>query len=131
MKHLYLVLSALLCGLTGCSSLQKQDGYESLDVEAFSRAIAEPSVVCLDVRTAEEYAQGHLPNALNIDVTNDDFAKQAKARLRRHAVIAVYCRSGKRSKKAAALLTGKGFKVVELATGFVGWTDAGKETATN
>lgn len=127
MRHPFLILSALLCSLTGCSSAQKQSTYESLDVETFSQTIEAPSVVRLDVRTAEEYAEGHIRNAINIDVQKDDFAKLAKARLPKNETVAVYCRSGKRSKKAAGILTGKGFKVIELNTGFIGWTEAGKE----
>ena len=126
MRHPLLVLSTLLCSLAGCSSAQKQTDFESLDVDTFCQAIEAPSVVCLDVRTAEEYAEGHIRNAINIDVLKDNFAKQAKVRLPRNEVIAVYCRSGKRSKKAAGILTGKGFKVIELNTGFIGWTEAGK-----
>jgi len=42
--------------------------------------------------------------------------------------IALYCRSGKRSKKAAAILSRKGYKVYELDKGFIGWKEAGKET---
>lgn len=127
MKHLFLALSTLLCSLTGCSSAQKQPHYESLDVETFSQAIKDTTVVRLDVRTAEEYADGHIRNAINMDVLKDDFAKQVNARLPKDEVIAVYCRSGKRSKKAADILTGRGFKVIELSTGFIGWTEAGKE----
>lgn len=127
MRHPLLILSAMLCSLAGCSSAQKQSSYESLDVETFSQAIEDSTVVRLDVRTAEEYAEGHIRNAVNIDVLKDDFTKLAKARLPKNETIAVYCRSGKRSKKAAGILTGKGFKVIELNTGFIGWTEAGKE----
>lgn len=41
--------------------------------------------------------------------------------------MAVYCRSGKRSKKAAAILSEKGYKVFELDKGFNSWQEAGKE----
>ena len=47
--------------------------------------------------------------------------------LQKSKPVALYCRSGKRSKKAAAILSEKGFKVVELGKGFNAWQAAGKE----
>ncbi|MBQ5575611.1 MAG: rhodanese-like domain-containing protein, partial [Bacteroidales bacterium] len=44
----------------------------------FATRIAEPDVVLLDVRTAEEYVDGHIQGAINIDVKKDDFVEKAK-----------------------------------------------------
>jgi rhodanese-related sulfurtransferase len=52
----------------------------------------------------------------------------ADSTLRKDAPVALYCRSGKRSKKAAAILSKKGYTVYELDKGFTGWKQAGKET---
>ncbi|WP_337387105.1 rhodanese-like domain-containing protein [Prevotella sp.] len=61
-------LGALLLFL-GTLSCQAQDkGYESLTVEAFCQTIADTTVVRLDVRTAAEFAEGHIERAVNIDV---------------------------------------------------------------
>lgn len=66
--------------------------------------------------------------AVNIDVTKDDFEARATSLLPKDKTIAVYCRSGRRSKKAAGILVENGYKIIELNTGIKGWTDAGKET---
>ena len=120
-------LGALLLFL-GTLSCQAQDkGYESLTVEAFCQTIADTTVVRLDVRTAAEFAEGHIERAVNIDVLSPHFLQDALAKLPQHKLIAINCRSGKRSKKAADILIRNGFKVVELDKGFLGWVAEGKK----
>ena len=128
MKNVFMLIAAMLCNLVGCTAQNQK--YESLDVEAFEKAISDTSVIRLDVRTAEEYQGGHIAGAINIDVLNDDFQAKAITLLPKDKTIAVYCRSGRRSKKAAGILADNGYKVKELNTGYVGWTQAGKETVT-
>lgn len=120
-------LGALLLFL-GTLSCQAQDkGYESLTVEDFCQTIADTTVVRLDVRTAAEFAEGHIERAVNIDVLSPHFLQDALAKLPQHKLIAINCRSGKRSKKAADILIRNGFKVVELDKGFLGWVAEGKK----
>ena len=114
----------MICSLFGCSA-QAQD-FRSIGVEEFEKVIADTTVVRLDVRTPEEYAEGHIEGAQNIDVLNDTFEDKACLVLPKDKVIALYCRSGRRSKKAAGILAAKGYKIVELNTGYLGWTGAGK-----
>lgn len=126
MKSIYTFVTALLFPLFGCTA--QTTGYQSLNTDEFEKGISNPQIIRLDVRTAQEYAEGHLPDAINIDVQADGFADIATATLPRQKTIAVYCRSGRRSKKAAEILTSKGYKVMELSTGYSGWTGAGKVT---
>ena len=114
----------MLCSLFGCSSAQTQ-GFKSLTVEEYAKAIEDTGIVRLDVRTAEEYADGHIANTINIDVLKDDFEKKANATLSKDKVIAVNCRSGKRSKNAARILVKNGFKVIELDAGYNDWLAKG------
>ena len=114
----------MLCSLFGCSSAQTQ-GFKSLTVEEYAKAIEDTGIVRLDVRTAEEYADGHIANTINIDVLKDDFEKKAKATLPKDKVIAVNCRSGKLSKNAARILVKNGFKVIELDAGYNDWLAKG------
>ena len=79
----------------------------------------------LDVRTAEEYADGHIENTLNIDVLKDDFQEKALITLPKDKTIAVNCRSGKRSKNAAKILVKNGYKAIELDEGYNGWVSKG------
>ena len=62
----------------------------------------------------------------NIDVLKEGFENDALKVLEKGKKVALYCRSGNRSKNAARILSDKGFQVVELSTGFKGWKAAGK-----
>lgn len=94
----------------------------------FATLIADPEIQRLDVRTVAEYSEEHIPGSININVLDEQFAVVADSTLRKDAPVALYCRSGKRSKKAAAILSKKGYTVYELDKGFTGWKQAGKET---
>lgn len=118
-------LLTMLGAMFGCNA-QDNESFRSLTVEEYEAAIADTAVVRLDVRTAEEYADGHIANTLNIDVLKDDFEQKALAALPKDKTIAVNCRSGKRSKNAAQILVKNGYKVIELDAGYNGWTGAGK-----
>ena len=125
MKKLFIFISAILCNLLGCTAQQQK--FESLDAEAFEQVISDTSVVRLDVRSIDEYASGHIAKAINIDVMKDDFKTKATSLLPNDKTIALYCRSGRRSKKAAGILVENGYKVVELNSGISGWINAQKE----
>ena len=125
MKKLFIFISAILCNLLGCTAQQQK--FESLDAEAFEQVISDTSVVRLDVRSIDEYASGHIAKAINIDVMKDDFKTKSTSLLPKDKTIALYCRSGRRSKKAAGILVENGYKVVELNSGISGWINAQKE----
>lgn len=125
MRKIFMIISAVLCNLLGCTA--QQQNFESLDVEAFEKVISDTSVVRLDVRSIDEYASGHIAKAINIDVMKDDFKTKATSLLPKDKTIALYCRSGRRSKKAAGILTENGYKVIELNSGISGWINARKE----
>lgn len=126
MKKIITSLFALL-GLAACS----QQAFENADVNAFSACIENPDVVLLDVRTADEYNDGHIQNAINIDVKQDGFMEEAKSTLPADKTIAVYCRSGIRSARAAGMLAKEGYKVVNLEGGIMAWKDAGMPIETD
>lgn len=125
MKTIFTSFATALCGLVGCTA-QTAD-FKSLSVDDFEQTISDAAIVRLDVRTPQEYAEGHISSAINIDVQSTDFDAKASATLPKDKTIAVYCRSGKRSKLAAARLVKLGYNVAELNTGFNGWTQAAKE----
>ncbi len=127
MKNIITSLLALLGLATACG----QQHFENVDVNRFAELIADPDVVLLDVRTAAEYDEGHIANALNIDVRQDDFVAQAKSILPADKTIAVYCRSGRRSASAAGKLSAEGFKAANLNGGIMAWKEAGKPVETD
>lgn len=115
-RFLIMSIFAGLCAIFGCSA----KGFVSVDADEFAREIAKPKVQLVDVRTADEYADGHIQNAVNIDVLSSDFAKKFSKLDKKHTV-ALYCRSGRRSKNAAAQAVKMGYKVVELDGGVLSW----------
>lgn len=125
MKKIFIM--SIITMLSSLSSCQAQKGYKSMSADDYEKAIADTAVIRLDVRTAEEFANGHIRGAINIDVLKSDFEQKAAATLPKSKTIAVNCRSGKRSKNAAAILTKNGYQVIELDSGFIGWQAVGKE----
>ncbi len=108
--------------LSSLFSCQSSTGIESVSPTAFSKIIdADPSIVRLDVRTPAEYAEGHIAGSLNVDVTSPDFMQRVQQQVPKGKTIALYCRSGRRSKMAAAQLLKQGYKIIELESGILGW----------
>ena len=108
-------------------SCQQKGDFKSVSVEDFSTLIADPEMQRLDVRTLAEYSESHIPKSININVLDKTFAEIADSTLQKDRPVALYCRSGKRSKKAAAILSEKGYVVYDLDKGFEEWKKAGKE----
>ena len=125
MKRFIIAICALL-SFFGVSC-QAQEAFRSVDVAEFELAVADESYVVLDVRTPEEHAEGHISGTdFNINVLDEGFTTEALAVLPKDRSVALYCRSGSRSKRAAKILAENGYDVVELATGYNGWVAAGK-----
>lgn len=124
MKTLFASICLLFSSFFSCQ--QKGGRFESLSVGDFADVISDPDVQRLDVRTVAEYSEGHIPGSVNVNVLDESFAAVADSVLQPSRPVALYCRSGKRSKKAARILSEKGFKVYELSTGFNGWVEAGQ-----
>ena len=124
-KMWFTSISLFIALLFSCQP--KGGNFETVSVDEFAEVISDPTVQRLDVRTVAEYSEGHIPGSLNVNVLDDEhFAQVSDSALDKSRPVALYCRSGKRSKKAAQILSGKGFKVYELGTGFNGWKEAGQ-----
>ena len=94
---------------------------------AFETKIAIPNIQLVDVRTPQEFANGHLENAKNVNFNDPEF-KQKIALLDKSKPIAVYCGVGGRSGKASKILVELGFKdISDLAGGMTAWTAANKK----
>lgn len=86
------------------------------------------NLVILDVRTSEEFAEGHLEGAVMLDFYQDDFADQL-AELDPNVPYLLYCRSGSRSGQTAAMMSELGFTdVADIDGGILAWTGAGLPT---
>ena len=118
MRRFYTMILACLMGGTACT--QSPAKFISQNNIDFAGTVADTAVQIVDVRTPAEFASGHIPNAVNVDVNGINFDKQISA-LDKKRPVAVYCRSGARSKHAARKLSRMGFKVYELDRGVMNW----------
>ena len=117
-----IIMSFSFFGLFG-----QTNKFKTVDVAEFAKAVSDTSYVVLDVRTQAEHADGHIPGThFNIDVLEDSFTEIVFKTLSKDKPVALYCRSGNRSKNAARILADKGYQVLELGTGFRGWVAAGE-----
>lgn len=117
-----------LSSVTAATSAPAADS--ALPPADFAAAAKMPGTTVLDVRTPSEFAAGHLPGAVNIDLSAADFEARITA-LDKRAPYAVYCHSGNRSAAALQLLDAAGFTAAyHLAGGISAWTAAGGEVVT-
>jgi rhodanese-related sulfurtransferase len=99
-----------------------------VDVAEFEKQMAGAGIL-LDVRTDQEFAEGHMKGAVQIDYSKPDF-KNKIAELDKETPVYVYCRSGARSGGAAKIMKDMGFKeVYNLEGGILAWQRAGKPVA--
>lgn len=120
------VMFMSVLGLFSCNV----NAWTDTNPDQFQQAAYAQGTCIIDVRSAQEYAEGHLQNAINIDWQKDGFIDEINSRFSKDLTLAVYCRSGKRSAEASAALTEAGYKVINLENGFMGWSEAGKPVST-
>lgn len=100
--------------------------FKDIGVEQFEKLRADKKNQVLDVRTAPEFANGHIPGAINIDVNGPDFEKKVAA-LEKDKTYLVNCAMGSRSAKACGKMSQLNFgKLYNLEGGFKAWEKAGK-----
>lgn len=113
-------------GMMACTG-KKADKFKNLSSDQFEEMIQDKNIQLVDVRTVAEYSDGHIPGSININVLDDNFGAAAEEILQKDRPVAVYCKSGRRSRNAANILVEKGFKVYNLDKGIQGWQELGKE----
>ena len=128
-KTIYMIffVCAFSLGLWACTGKQKVE-YKNLTSAQFEELIKNPNVQLVDVRTLAEHMEVHIPGSLNINVKDEEgFPEAVDELLDKGREVAVYCRSGRRSRTAAELLVKKGFKVYNLDKGILNWMEEGRE----
>ena len=120
-KLIPILLSALM--FTGCAgtSNSQTNTYRSITMdEAATMMEQETGYIILDVRRPDEYAAGHIPNAIN--VPNESIGTSDIPELPdKNQLIMVYCRSGRRSKEAAEKLVKLGYTNIVEFGGIIDW----------
>jgi thioredoxin len=127
-KFLILILSVSIFSCKGQTSKNIKD----IDPKTFSEKIAAtPSAQIIDVRTPQEFAAGHLDNALNIDWLGNDFEANVQ-KLDKTKPVFVYCKTSNRSPKAAEKLEELGFTTIyNMQGGLLKWDAEGLSKPTD
>lgn len=133
MKKITFILPAfvlsLLFGSASCqqSTQSKDTAVTTVETKEFKGLVDAKEGVLLDVRTPEEYNEGHIAGAINIDFHGENFKAELE-KLDKTKTYDVYCRSGKRSAASAEIMGDMGFKkVINLSGGILGWQGKGYE----
>lgn len=118
-------LALSVTAISGCDSVASSGSAgEILAPTEYMKMLQNDSkAYLLDVRRADEYAAGHLPGAALLDVTDSVAFARGVELLDKQKNIYIYCRSGRRSRKAAVILTSKGFKVCDMQGGYNAWKE--------
>ena len=123
MKKLFFLLLAVMM-LTACGQNKENDQgavYVNITAEEAKQIMdTEEGYIILDVRTQEEYDEGHIPGA--IVISHEEIAEKAEQVLTdKDQLILVYCRSGRRSKIAAEALVELGYTNIKEFGGITDW----------
>ena len=98
----------------------KKAEYKKITSDEAKKMMETQKVIVVDVRTLEEYNEGHIPNAISVPL--ETIENEAEAKLKnKDALILVYCRSGRRSREAALKLIEKGYTNVIDFGGIKDW----------
>jgi rhodanese-related sulfurtransferase len=129
MKKLLLIISiGVFFFGTSCNNAQSKEIKVITPQEVYEAVYDHDAQQLVDVRTPEEFDESHLKNAQNICVTEDGFKEKA-AKLDKKKPVYVYCRSGKRSAKAAQILKEMGFtEIYDMDGGILNWKAKGMDT---
>ncbi len=128
----FLLLMLLAIVITGCTTAEEsQQKTVKIGVAEAHKLIEKnrenSDFVIIDIRTPQEFSDGHIENAINIDFYSRDF-RQKLSELDKNKTYLVYCRTGVRSKLAMPVFINLGFKeVYEMDGGIVAWIEAGYE----
>lgn len=99
------ILSLFIIFIISCSNR----GYKNINLKKAVKTInTSTNLILLDVRTAEEYSSGYIPNSINIDVLSSDFKSKIEL-LDKNKEYLIYCRSGNRSTIASSIMATNGF----------------------
>ncbi|BBM82912.1 rhodanese [Candidatus Uabimicrobium amorphum] len=119
------LLFLIVVFLLSCSSTPERDKnvFENVSAKQAQTIMEDSSVVVLDVRTANEYNDGHIKDALNIDIKSENFMDEMQ-KLDKDTTYVMHCRSGGRSAMALEKVKDFGFKkIYHMDGGMLEWAE--------
>lgn len=125
MKKIIMLLMLSMIAISGFA--QETEGILVIPADEYKKEIKKKDIQLVDVRTPEEFKEGHIKGAKNIDFFSEDFMTQFET-LDKTEPVYIYCRSGNRSAKAAKKLSEAGFKmIIDLQGGYKAWTSGNQQ----
>ncbi len=123
----HLFIFSVMIAIVSCSNKEDTDSVQILSVQEFEEEVAQNNeAIILDVRTPEEFSEGHISGALNTDFLNENFQKEIE-NLDKNKTYILYCKSGIRQEKAGIKMKELGFENIYLLDGgFVAWDQQSK-----
>ena len=116
-------LWVVMAGCTGHSDIK------NITPEECDALLKQQDVQLVDVRTEQEYGNGHLKEAILINIQGQGFTAKATQQLDKQKPVIIYCRSGRRSMQAAQILVNEGFETVyNMKGGILAWQAEGLPT---
>lgn len=127
-----LLIVGMSVAVINCNNAQALKESTSLPAEAFANKLKQtPNAILLDVRTPEEFSEGFIPGARNLNYNSSAFRTQIDA-LDKDTPYFVYCLSGGRSSSAAKYMRNNGFReVYDMKGGTLAWKNSSFELTTN
>lgn len=125
-KNKYLLFFLVVAGFVlGCDAAMEDQGYRNIDAAQAAELIKREPVLILDVRTPEEYREGHIKGSVLIPVQELD-REYVKISDHLQKPVLIYCRSGNRSVTASNILVSKGFRhLYHMKGGIKSWINQG------
>lgn len=120
-KRIVPLISAFLLLFAGCASPGGNGSYQQISQEEAKSMMDTQEVLILDVREQDEYDSGHIPDAVLLPVGTIDADSAAAVIPEKDTTVLVYCRSGNRSKTAAAALAELGYTQIYEFGGITTW----------
>lgn len=122
MRHIVILFMLLL--FMSCKG-QDTEQTKKIDIDTFKTEVIGKDVQLVDVRTSKEYMVGHIDDAINIDMRDNEKFKDKVSKLNKSKPIYIYCHSGGRSNKASKILEELGFEEIYDFSG--GWSTWSKQ----
>lgn len=121
MKNLLLIVFVVVT-LSSCHA-QKPESVQRITIETLKSDAIGKDVQLIDVRTSEEYAKGHIDDAININIANVEVFKSEVSKLDKTQPVYLYCQRGGRSNRASKVLKELGFKTIyDFSGGWKAWS---------
>ena len=119
-KQLMSILAAVGLCVGGCSA--QTDNVKVLKPKTFiKQAQADSTAIILDVRTPDEYAEGHIEGTMLLNFLDDKAFNEGLKKLDKKHTYYIYCRSGRRSHGACEKMNKQGFKTFDMEGGYLRW----------